>query len=525
MKKREFKTMDNVVIYARVSSKEQESEGYSIPAQIKFLQEYAVRNSFAVAKEFTDVETAKKAGRTEFMKMLRFLDDNKHIKHVVVEKTDRLLRNISDYALLDCLIEKSDLKIHLAKENVILSRDSRSNEKFVFGIRALMAKNFIDNLSEETKKGMCEKAAQGTWPSFAPYGYLNVEEQGRKAIAIDPAAAPFVRKMFEFYATGNYSLVSLRKKLLADGMVYRNGKHFYTSTLESLLKNEFFTGVFYWKNKKYENASHQPIVDKLLFNKVQSMMKSPHGHKSKKGLFPYINLIRCGTCGCMFTAECQKNKYIYYRCSASKGKCPQPYLKQEVVEGEFERLLENLRITDEVHGMIMQGLRESFKDKVEYHNNCMNQVEKQIKVLQNRIDQAYEDMLDRKISEDFWKERNGKWLEEKEQLVGKLLASHKADTNYMENANLILELAKMASGLFKAQNAEQKQRLIRLVTLNCTCKDGKLELELRKPFDKIMETVKTGSWRPLMDDLRTFPYVGPDAFNIRAVISGVTYGY
>ena len=201
----------------------------------------------------------------------------------------------------------------------------------------------------------------------------------------------------------------------------------------------------------------------------------------------------------MFTAEFKKDKYIYYRCSGSKGKCPQPYLKQEVVEGEFERLLDGLRITDETHGMIMQGLKESFKDKVEYHNNCMDQVEKQIKTLQYRIDQAYEDMLDRKISEDFWRERNGKWLEEKEQLVVKLLASHKADTNYLENANLILELAKTASGLFKVQNAEQKQRLVRLVTSNCTCNNGKLNLELKPIFNKIMETVKTGKWRPQRD--------------------------
>jgi DNA invertase Pin-like site-specific DNA recombinase len=81
--------MDKIIIYARVSSKEQESEGYSIPAQIKLLEEMA----------FTDVETAKKAGRTQFGKMIEFIKENPSVKHVLVEKTDRLLRNISDYAL------------------------------------------------------------------------------------------------------------------------------------------------------------------------------------------------------------------------------------------------------------------------------------------------------------------------------------------------------------------------------------------------------------------------------------------
>ena len=52
-----------VVAYARVSSTEQEEEGFSIPAQLKFLREYAQKSSFAISEEFVDVETAKQAGR------------------------------------------------------------------------------------------------------------------------------------------------------------------------------------------------------------------------------------------------------------------------------------------------------------------------------------------------------------------------------------------------------------------------------------------------------------------------------
>ena len=50
------------VIYARVSSKEQEKEGFSIPAQLKLLREYAASQGFTVDKEYVDVETAKQTG-------------------------------------------------------------------------------------------------------------------------------------------------------------------------------------------------------------------------------------------------------------------------------------------------------------------------------------------------------------------------------------------------------------------------------------------------------------------------------
>lgn len=486
--------MDKVIIYARVSSKDQEVEGYSIPAQLKLLRDYATKNNYTVLSEFTDVETAKKAGRSQFNKMLSFLDENKHIKHILVEKTDRLLRNITDYALLDSLMERSNVKIHLVKENVMLSNDSRSNEKFIFGIKALMAKNYVDNLSEEVKKGMSEKASQGVYPSWAPYGYLNMRENGRSIIIVDPATAPYVKKMFELYATGSFSLMTLRKKMLADGMVYRNGKNFYSSAVEHILKSEFYTGVFYWKGKRYENASHEPLVSKELFQAVQNILCKPNKSKSKKGLFPYSNLITCGVCGCSLTAQIQKERYIYYHCTGQKGNCKQTYLKQEVIEARFLELLNGIQVSDAMQEMILQGLRASLNDKIEYHNNLILQLGNQIQILQHRIDQAYLDKLDRKITEEFWQQHTKKWINEKEDLTAKLLAAQKADSHYLENANLILELSKKASGLFKIQNAEQKRRLINLVVSNCSYKDEIIDIELKPVFKEIMETVKTGNW-------------------------------
>jgi site-specific DNA recombinase len=121
----------------------------------------------------------------------------------MAEKTDRLYRNLKDWVTLDEL----ELEIHFVKENVVLSADSRSSEKFMHGIKVLMAKNYIDNPSEETRKGMTEKAEQGIWPSYAPFGYRNVlGENGKKTIEPDPELAPVVRQMFEWYATGRYSV-------------------------------------------------------------------------------------------------------------------------------------------------------------------------------------------------------------------------------------------------------------------------------------------------------------------------------
>src|SRR5580698_9661921 len=194
------------VIYARVSSKEQEKEGFSIPAQLKLLKEYAAANGFAVAQEYIDVETAKQTGRVAFDEMVAYLKAHPSIRVMLVEKTDRLYRNLKDWVTVDEL----DVEIHFPKEGVVLSRESRSSEKFMHGIKVLMAKNYIDNLSEETRKGMLEKAEQGIWPSYAPLGYKDVEgERGKRVIVPDPELAPLVTRLYELYSDGSRSLKEL----------------------------------------------------------------------------------------------------------------------------------------------------------------------------------------------------------------------------------------------------------------------------------------------------------------------------
>ncbi len=99
------------VAYARVSSKDQEKEGISIPLQMKMLKEYAAREGISVVQEYVDIETAKQTGRTNFGNMVAFLKANLRVRIILVEKTDRLYRNLKDWVMLDEL----DVEIHLVK--------------------------------------------------------------------------------------------------------------------------------------------------------------------------------------------------------------------------------------------------------------------------------------------------------------------------------------------------------------------------------------------------------------------------
>ena len=149
--------MKPAVLYARVSSREQQQEGYSIQSQLKTIHEYADRGGFSVSREFIEIESAKAPGRAVFDEMVIFLKRNRAVRIVLAEKTDRLYRNIEDAAT----IKKLDVSVHLIKESQIISRDSKSQDKLVHGLNLVLSCNYSDKLSEEVRKGMLQKMEGG----------------------------------------------------------------------------------------------------------------------------------------------------------------------------------------------------------------------------------------------------------------------------------------------------------------------------------------------------------------------------
>jgi len=276
---------------------------------LKLLKDYVAAEGFTVAKEYVDVETAKQTGRGAFGEMVNWLRAHPDVRVILVEKTDRLYRNLKDWVTIDEL----DAEIHFPKEGVVLSRDSRSSEKFMHGIKVLMAKNYIDNLSEEARKGMQEKAEQGIWPTKTPLGYLNVTgPDGRKVIAVDPEVAPLITKLFEWYATGEYALKEVAKKARAAGLVYKkSGARVPTSTVHSILRNRLYTGWFEWNGKLYQ-GKHESLVPVELWERVQGVMDGRNASKHRRMThdFAFSGLIACARCGCSVVGEIKKHTSI-----------------------------------------------------------------------------------------------------------------------------------------------------------------------------------------------------------------------
>lgn len=475
-------SVTKAVLYARVSSREQAEEGYSIEAQQKLLRRFAEEKGFEIAAEFVDIESAKSAGREKFQEMLTFLRTHKSVQTILCEKTDRLFRNFHDYVDLD--IDQSGLTLILVKENVVLGKESRSHEKLVHGFKVLLAKNYIDNLKEETTKGLLEKAEQGHFPQHAPVGYRNNKET--RLIEQDVLKAPLIRRLFELFATGTFTIDTAREKIHEEGLRSRTGRKLSRSEIHHILSNPIYHGVFRWKGKRYD-GKHIPIVSRELFDVVQGVMKRFNKPRKTKREFPFRGLLTCGKCGCAYTAELQKGRYIYYRCTNGKGKCSSSYIRQEDLDRKCEEIIKAVHVDKAILESHIKALRDSHADEKAYHDSAIKLLHEEYVQLQQRMDKAYSDKLDGVIPEEFWLAKSKEWRDAQEKVRSTIAAHEKSNQSYFEQGLELLRLSCQAYDLYRVRNLPEKRALLNVMVSNFSVVGNNIVPTYKKPFDIIAE--------------------------------------
>ena len=469
------------VSYARVSSVEQEKEGFSISAQQDLLRSYAEKNNIQIVKEFAEAETAKDVGRRKFKEMLQYLKNNKDVTTILVEKTDRLYRNFKDYVELD--VEKTGYTVCLVKEGTILTANSTSHEKLTHGFKVLIAKNFIDNLTEETQKGRQKKIEEGYFIGQVPYGYKKLD---KNTTIIHPQKSKFVKRAFEVYAQGNISLKTLVKQLYNEGFTYTSSHPKISSgQLEKILKNDCYTGMLRYRGKLY-NGKHEPIVSKALFLKVQKAFKKDNKPNTRLAHnFIYKGLMTCSECGCAITSEIKRNKWIYYHCTGnSKTPCTQKkqYIKQEVLDEQIDAAIKKVVIDDSLADYINELLKESYKEMQLNTQQRYEYLQTEIKKLETRKDKLFDMYMDGDINKQKWSDKNFHYETEIERLKNELQKFKLTGEQFIDKGKNIIELSKQTYNLYKKQTAEEKRRLLEVLFEQITVENKHIKYTYKMPF-------------------------------------------
>ncbi|MGK2855967.1 MAG: recombinase family protein [Thermoanaerobaculia bacterium] len=476
--------MSTAVTYTRVSSKEQLKEGFSIPAQQAILDRYAKDQGLNIVARFSDDETAKaRSTRTDFTRMLNHLERHDRDRVILVEKTDRLYRNLKDYLALDDL----GVAIHFVKEGTVISSESHSSARFLHGIKVLMARNYVENLSEEVKKGMHEKARQGHWPTAAPIAYNNTKSPG--GITPDPILGPIVRELFELAATGRYSIGDLTLHAKRAGLVTRHGHPVAKSKIARLLQHEAYTGTFTWGGKTYHGI-YEPVITHDLFTRVQDVISGRRQPRTQRHTFTYTGRISCATCNGMLTGDIKKQRYTYYACKGTKG-CKR-YYPENLFDESTTQVLTSLRIDHAISDWLITDLANWFDEEQERRANSAERTQARIAELRRLQTRAYEDKLRGTITETQWREHHERWQNEIDEQHSQDASSSRDE--FLARIRMPFELVQTAHDQYVTQNSAERARLLDALGSNYTVTDGRVSVSVGSPFDVLLRAAERSDW-------------------------------
>lgn len=510
--------MKPAVIYARVSSKDQEKEGYSIPAQLELLRKYAQREGYQVLQEFSEAETAKQTGREQFAAMVDFLKKRKKPAALLVEKTDRLYRNLEDFVLLNTLTKDLRLEIHKVKENMVMTAESQSFEKFIDGLNVLMAKRYVDNLSEEVAKGRRQKVLQGGWPAKAPYGYKN--DRNTRQIVVDPERAPFVIRAFQLYGSGVYSLEKVIDILDKEGFRYRPSiRRIGRGQLHSILSNEAYIGRVPLNGEFYP-GTHTPLVDADTWRQVQAAFrKDSKPINFGKRDFLYKGLITCGECQSAIVGDIKKGKYVYYVCAGRRNGCQQGYVREEIITQAISHLFASLTFPADAKARIKDAVRKQNEEIFRIGEKEADRIETLIKKTRAKRRAIYEDKHAGILDAEMYQEIDKDCLKEIENLERQKSKITYADTDYMETADLWIELPEILAGEWVLANFEGKKKILSLACSNFFLNGENPLVELHPVFATLRKVPQNEGNYEFQDTVRTviFPFLALHSATIRRI--------
>lgn len=492
------------VLIARVSDPEQIK---ALPAQTQRLISYANQRQFEFTL-FEFDESAYSDARQKFREIVRQIEIAKSPMVVVFDKIDRFTRDSTaeEVKILDSLRKQGRIEIHFPSDNLSISKHSPAHDLFRLGIGIALAQYYSDSIRDNVKRRFEQMIREGRWPHRAKIGYINVTlPNGEKDIIHDTHRVTYVRKAFELYATGAYSVLAITRLLVQEGFTNQSGRPLTNSQIDELLQDPFYYGDMKWNGKTYPHR-YEPLIARWLFEKCHEVRhgreKTNFKHKAKPSLFR--GLIRCAYCGCAINPDTKKRKYTYLMCNQYKGKCGGIRIREEIAIRQVHEILEGIKIPQEMLELVVTELKKGYELEQTHHNQQINQLRKAYDTIESRLKIMYEDRLDGRISAEKYDEMVSEYKKKQTDINIQLEDHTKADESFLINSSYLLELAHCAINLFNSESSEveSKRQLLNFLLSNCTLEGDKLLFDLKPPFDAIYQANKNQIWLRRSDSNR-----------------------
>ena len=485
----------NVVAWARVSSREQR-EGYSIDAQTRSMREKASKHNWSIAREFNVAESAKRgADRVAFNQMFKWVKANakrQKIDAILAHKLDRVCRNMRDAVRLQELEDACGVKLVFVENQF----GPGAAGALSFNVMAAVAQYYSDNLRGEVLKGMDEKVRQG-WPTgLAPYGYLNVDDKAEPVIP-HPEKSRTVCRIYELYATGQYTFKSLADKLAAEGHIYRPSQPKFTRTsLSYILNNRFYIGELH-RNGQVFQGQYQLLISRTTFDACQSVLHGKNRRTGKPNVIFSGGIIRCQHCGSAMTGERIRRKlknggvreHVYYRCANNTPDESHPKVRwrEEDIEALVLQELATIQLPNSHRDWFRNAIQAAFSDTAAMAAMQTKTLRKRQSELTNMQDRLLNGYLNGAIDDATFNTKSSELKIEQETVAEQLDSADEQDQDMGQKAMALFDLSQKLPEVWQRSNSSQKRQLLQCVSLNRQISGVSLCMTKRKPFDFLTE--------------------------------------
>jgi DNA invertase Pin-like site-specific DNA recombinase len=469
------------ILYARKSTEEDDRQVLSIEAQLVELQEYAAKEKLEIVASFQEAKTAKEPGRIKFAEMLLLIERGK-ADGIISWHPDRLARNSVDGGTIIHFVDRGLIK---SLKFPTFWFEPTPQGLFMLNIAFGQSKYFVDNLRENVKRGLRQKIRNGVWPGWAPVGYLNNPKT--RMIDIDSSKASKVKKMFELYATGNYTLHSIANWCKENGLRGNLGKQLVIANIQKNLQNVFYLGLMKWKGEIFE-GQHEPLISKKLFDKCQEVMaKRGKVQEVRKHNFAFLGFLKCASCGCSITAEKQKG-HNYYRCTKKKGPYQEKhYLREEALTEQIISYLRKVSLSSQDTEKVLAAL-DTEQDKARESSQAeVGVLKKQLAQIEAKLQKLLDIYLADALSTEEYAAKKERLLSEKIRIEEKITEIEQKGLSWLEPAREFVLSLNQAAKLIEEDNLSEMTTFLKNIGANHILRNRQFVFEPKIQYKRAAE--------------------------------------
>ena len=483
--------MIKYICYCRKSTDEKDRQVLSLDAQITELKEFASREKLQIIDFVVESKTAKEPGREKFADVLKRVEKGE-ANGILSWHPDRLARNSIDGGKIIYLLDigkLSDLKFPT------FWFDNTPQGKFMLNIAFGQSKYYVDNLSENVKRGIREKLRRGIWPKQAPLGYYN--DLKIKTIEVDPEKSKIVKKAFEKFAEGDVSFSEIARIMFKGGIVRKGDGVLKVDQVKNMLSNQFYTGFFLYSGEIYK-GSHKTFISKDLFKSVQKQMGRLSKPRLKGHNFPFTGFIRCAECGSAITAEThlkvykrtnRKVVYNYYRCTKSFGSCGQKYIREEEIEKQIRSIVSKSSVNEEGFSVWERMFEEDIRNEELSASQRLKEIEAKISSLEGQEETLLNGYLQHIIEPEVYKKKKNEIFVKKLEITDRKDKIGREGGGRLEPLLEFINVAKTGDKIARAKNnLHDLANHAKNAGSNFFLDNWQLKPELKLPFNTVFSS-------------------------------------